>query len=690
MCLQKKLKIHWLKYLNYIEVRRQHLKLKNFFLLLCIPFFLFGKMELQSIPPPQTVSKLSPLRVGAVMPDGWIREQLYNDVNSGIAAYFLKLRPKLGINTYLKKNARLGVGEMTGNWADGYIRMAYLSGSLKAKRRADNFVASVLKTRDIDGYLGNVNRELRYQNALTGELWTQSRLYVALLAYYELTGKKEVLDAVIRTTQLTMSKYHSGNLPFHRTPHQEKIAKKNIVQTHGLMFVDVLEWLYRITGDKVYVDFAKFLYDDFSSTKNVDDPDIQLTHLLTSEYPFFWHGVHTVEQIRVPAFLKYARPEELKYGKASDNAFKKLFKHIVPSGSITSAEGIYNTIPPAKTYYEYCVTTELSATLESVLAKSGNMSYADKIEINMFNAAQGSRTTDGKNISYLTADTRITATKDHDFPYTGKGRCQLSPAHRVGGACCSANSVKILPYYVNSMWMRSKDEGLTAVLFGPCSIRTSVKKIPVSIKEETNYPFDDQIIFTFTSKESVSFPLTIRIPEWSGKVNLKASGAKVEKYHDRYIVQKIWKKGDKVTLKFENPIRLKYLADGTVSIFRGPLLFVQSWRYKKVQLPRKFSVPNFHEYNLFGNPKYDNSISYVDIKAKNFGIEVKHRQKGDFMHPWAKPPLILDANLKSASRKNNFKKNYDLVPIGSALIRFSSFGIWPFNDGYVKDILEIE
>ena len=654
-----------------------------FFFLL--PLLLFGKMVHPDVPVATSFNTFEPLRIGAVKPKGWIREQFRNDIRYGIAGHFLQLKPNYGLRTYLKKNANLGQGEMTGNWADGFVRMVYLSDDERIKSKIDHFVRRILDTRSKKGYLGNVKRKLRFQNTLTGELWTQSRLYVALLAYYELTGKKEVLNAVVRATRLTMQKYHAGNLPFQRTREQEKMARKRVIQSHGLMFVDVLEWLYRITGDKEYVSFAKLLYDDFSHTAAIDDPDVQLPHLLNMKYPFFWHGAHTVEQVRVPLFLKYADSQNMKYAEASDNAMKKLFKHIVPSGSITSAEAIRNAIPTAKRYYEYCTTTEFATTLESALAKTGKMDYADKIETDVLNAAQASRTPDGKEVSYLTADTRITATKDHDFPHTGKGRCQLSPAHKVGGSCCSANAVKVLPYYVSSMWMRSvKNGGLVAALFGPCRVNTTIKGIPVSIEEDTAYPFDNTITFKIRSKKSVEFPLTIRIPKWAGKVDMKASGAEIKKYADRYVLRKKWKQGNKVTVHFENPIRLKHLPDGTVSVYKGPLLFVQPWGYKKIELPKKFRVPGFHEYDLIGTPNYDDSISYVDLKAKNYGMKAKYMKKGDLLHPWANPPLVLDADLRAAVRQNDCRKPFKLVPIGSTLIRFASFRVWPFDDAYFK------
>ncbi|MFA6174824.1 MAG: beta-L-arabinofuranosidase domain-containing protein, partial [Kiritimatiellales bacterium] len=472
----------------------------------------------------------SPLPVGSVEPKGWILAQMSTDAVNGMAGHFIELRPKFGSISWIEKDGNGGAGEMGGNWIDGYVRMAYLTGIPEAKKRADDFVKAVLGARDEDGYIGNYPPEKRFNSRMTGELWMQSRIYVALLAYYELTGDQKVLDAVIKATRLTMSKYGPDHSPFHLTPEERAKGKKGRERTvngHSLMFVDVLEWLYRLTGDRSYPAFAAFLYEDFSSTGDVDTRDIQLYSLMNMKYPFFWHGVHTVEHLRVPLFLAYAGGNGL-YQQAAENAFAKLQKHIVPSGSCASDEGVMDHPPLPEQSYEYCTTTELSTSLESALQKTGQMKYADMTERAVFNAAQGARTPDGKCIAYLSSATLPAALEDHDLPYSGTKRHKLSPAHDIGGACCSANAVKIMPYYTCAMWMKSvKDGGLAALLFGPSTVRTVLNGVPVTIDEDTSYPFSDTITFTVSAKTPVSFPLTIRIPEWAGNVRITAPGAEV-------------------------------------------------------------------------------------------------------------------------------------------------------------------
>lgn len=627
-----------------------------------------------------------PLPVGSVEPEGWIRAQMTTDAVDGMAGHFIELRPAFGSASWVTKNGNPAAGEMGGNWIDGYVRMAWLTGNPVAKKKAADFIRDILNSKDSDGYIGNIKAEKRFNNRMTDEFWMQSRTYVALLAYYELTGDNKVLDAVIAATKLTMSKYGTHNSPFHLTSAERAAGKKGRERTvngHGLMFVDVLEWLYRITGDRSYADFAVFLYEDFSTSDDVDTPDIQLRSLLNMKYPFFWHGVHAVEHLRVPLFLAYANGNEL-YQQAEKNAFAKLQKHIVPGGSCASDESVMNHTPMPEQSYEYCTTTELCTSLESALQKTGDMKYADMVERAVFNAAQGARMPDGKCIAYLSSATLPSALEDHDIPYAGARRHKLSPAHDVGGACCSANAVKIMPYYTCAMWMKPvKEDGLAALLFGPSKVHADVKGVQVTIDEKTSYPFSDTITFTVSTKTPVDFPLVIRIPEWAGNVQITAPGAKIATGDGLRTLTKTWQTGDRVTVDFENPIVLGNLADGEVSINRGPLLYVESWPSKLVPLTtQKFNVPGFEEYNVVPNIAYDTSGLFVDAAAKDFGFTLKHNPKGNETTPWAKSPIELYGNMHTASRAEDFHKPVTLVPMGTTLLRFAGFPIWPFDEEY--------
>ena len=146
------------------------------------------------------------MKAGEVQPRGWLLEQIRTDATQGYGPVLDKLTDRCDIPVFdsLHKSElakpKLGEvwwnGETTGNWLDGLIRTAYLSGDATAKKQVDGFVTRILAMQEEDGYLGTYPKALRYEQPVTnknGELWSQSCLFRGLLAYYEFTGRSEVL-----------------------------------------------------------------------------------------------------------------------------------------------------------------------------------------------------------------------------------------------------------------------------------------------------------------------------------------------------------------------------------------------------------------------------------------------------------------------------------------------------------------
>jgi hypothetical protein len=106
------------------------------------------------------------------------------------------------------------------------------------KRKADGWAPHILETQEKHDFIGIYTPELRYcQSRGSGELWTEACVSRGLPAYYELTGKMEVLNAVDRAVLGTNAKYGLGKLSVFGPP------GARIGIGHDLMFTDALERL---------------------------------------------------------------------------------------------------------------------------------------------------------------------------------------------------------------------------------------------------------------------------------------------------------------------------------------------------------------------------------------------------------------------------------------------------------------
>ena len=489
------------------------------------------------------------LKFGEVMPSGWIKAQMLRDVREGSAGHLDELATQAssdifgsGRNAPGKPNVAVEGGEegawwngeTEGNWRSGYIMMACLSGDPEAIRKADASVQHILQTQDKDGYIGIYSPELRYSSSpVSGEMWTQACILRGLVAYYELTGNATVLSAVERAVKRTMSAYGPGKWqPFQVPGGGQGIA-------HGLMFTDVVARLDELTGNADYRDFGARLYRDYSTGyPNWTSQDATLASLLDIDKPLTGHGATTMEHLRVPLWAYYVTGDpELE--RASENGFLKLRHYLFPSGSVIGMEWIEGRKPdPTYAFYEYCTTKELLVSLTSALQKTGKGDFGDSIERLAFNAAQGMRAVGGKGVTYCTRDNRYQVSRDLE------GRDKFSPVHGDVAVCCNPNAAQMMPLFVRAMWMRTPEDGLAALLYGPSVVNTEVKGVRLRVEEKTDYPFSSVISITLSPERAVDFSLVFRNPHWSKATQVHCEGATVSLEGDYFTVRKVWNKSD--------------------------------------------------------------------------------------------------------------------------------------------------
>ncbi len=317
---------------------------------------------------------------------------------------------------------------------------------------------------------------------------------------------------------------------------------------HDLMISDVMERLFELSGDVRYRDFTAWIYQDLSAQQR--DADTSLAPLLDRNAEFTGHGANTYETMRVPLWLWMATGRA-DLGRAWRNALDKLKRYTEPSGSAVSQEFISRLSPdPSATEYEYCATKEIQLTLESALQKTGEAALGDWIERIWFNAAQGSRLPDGSAVSYLTSENRLHCDGMSPDGAHADPDNKFSPTHADIAVCCNPNAANVAPLYVRGMWMRAAGGGLAALLYGPSTVATTVDGVRVHIEERTNYPFDNVVEIEIRPEREAGFPILLRDLGWSMGTAMRASGARIGREGDYWIVRKKWKAGDTAEPEF--------------------------------------------------------------------------------------------------------------------------------------------
>ncbi len=608
------------------------------------------------------------------MPEGWIKKQMERDLTEGYVGHFHRVHPTVTHDVFVNQD-RLSKrrfsfekewwsGEHEGYWKDSVIRMAFLTGNREYIHKSHQWISEILEHTGGDGYIG-IYKEgdkpyTRFSHPKgNGELWATSRILMAMLAYYEFTGNKEVLDAVETAAMLDMDQYRDRNY------FADESRGGGV--SHGIGFFEVLEWLYRITGRENYLEFAVKLYDDFNRGR-VRDDDLKTSRLLDVRRLFRKHGAHIAEGLFVPALIaqKTGSPG---HHEAAAKVFRKLKVHTTPGGAMRCDEWIKGRRGTADERYEYCGIAEMISPLGRIISMTGDLELSDRIETMVLNAGQGARFPVLTALSYLTSDNRIRI----NHREIG-GRETYDAIHRAA-ACCVLNGGRTMPYFVEAMWLKDlKEDGLTANLFGPCRIRTEVRGIRVQVIEETGYPFSDSVRFRFTPDKPVTFPFSVRKPHGCPSVEVShPAGAVMEEHKDRITLRHTWKKGDQVNVKFHFQVRrVKQPGSSTVPgrglyLKRGPLVYAFPFNHR-IEKRKEYRGSGFYRYRIRATDR--KGWKYTIRPDSDFQFMAAEDENP--LYPWENGTVRLAGRLVD---RHNEPVPVHLVPMGSTIFRRVTFAV---------------
>lgn len=603
------------------------------------------------------------LPFGSITPSGWIKNQMENDMK-GFVGHLDELVPDL-INDPIYGKGRLEKhskakdlgnqkegddqykwwnSETQSNWWDGYIRNAILLNDTKALQKVKKHINEILATQDADGYLGIYDPELRYKfNSENGELWAKATLYRGLLAYYDYSKDPKVWKSLVKAVDNVMQNYTiNASSPF------SSGEKFNGGVSHGLTFTDVLDKMYQITKEQKYLDYALFLYLDYSKTYQ-SEKDAQLQNILNPNYKLQSHGVHTFEHLRPLIVATYAKNNP-EMEQALALFLQRIREVTTTTGGPIGDEWIAERKANAKhTGYEYCSIHELLDSYSVLLQKNGEAQLGDDIETIFYNAAQGSRNPNHSCIAYLKTDNsfEMMGTKNGEIePDRKQTRYKYSAAHQDVAVCCNPNAGRITPYFLEKSWLLEDNNTLVASLLGPSTVKTTIESKPVQIEEITQYPFENRFTFRINNPKKAKFNLKVRKPNWATKI----IASKLYKEIDGFLLfeeNSIAKEA--IRLEFEAAIVVKKDANNEKYFTYGAQVFALPIQAEEI----KGRLYKTGFYDIEYAPKEKLSYSFIEennAKFKDGKIEV---------------------TLKNNSTQTTEKVT--LIPFGKTILRQVSF-----------------
>jgi DUF1680 family protein len=610
------------------------------------------------------------LPFGEVRPAGWIKAQLNQDAGNGCLAYYHrnwaiqnKAYELRGHNPDKKdKQSDFWDGAAEGYWGLALISSSILADDPALKKRADEFVAAILKSQDMDGYLGIHDAQKRYTPTHVDRVGHIGFMLQGLLNYAQAYGRKDVLDAVERAVQCDMKNFNSTTTNLH--------AAGFMVMSYP----QFLNTLAQATGKREYTDYAAFLIENYNTSGELENPiysDCKLANLLDAKRPFYAHACNTTGNLSLP-WLAYYATGDLQHRQAGENAFAKFDRQMSVSGSLPGDEDNQGREPSPEIGIEFCTTSYLIENSLIVGEKTGGSRYFDITERALFNAGMGARLADGTAHAYLKRDSEFT------LEYPGAfHREQYSPAQEP--FCCTLRMISMMPVYVSHMFMKTADDkALAAVCYGPATVNTTVAGAKVRLQERTLYPFESKIEFHVQAEKPVTFELLVRAPMWSPSAEIKCEGATAVRQGEYYVVKKQWGPGDVVTVSFDAPVETVRWVNNEYVLKSGPLVFAADLG----TIPTKYDTfPSGHTVKelsggklpIYGFSPKEPRLWHASLdgmtKEPDYGFKRATVKTKNPDQPWTESPLVL----KGEFNRMRGKTKVNLVPMGCTVLRKVTF-----------------
>jgi DUF1680 family protein len=515
-----------------------------------------------------------PLSLGSVKPRGWLREQLRIQAD-GLSGHLDEFWPDVAESRWIGGSAE--GWERGPYWLDGVVPLAVLLEDERLKSKVRQWMDYILAHQHEDGWLGPREDAHDGSGERVMDPWPLFVLMKAMTQRQEATGNPRIIPAVQRVLRRI------------DTLLDEKPLQSWAKMRWPDLALSIL-WLHERTGEAWLLDLAR------KAVEQGYDWRAHFTEFAYREKQPKWllenHVVNHAMALKEPAIRYALSGDDMERGAASRCIAVLDQYHGQTTGVFTGDESLAGLNPSQGT--ELCAVVEYLFSLEVLLAAFGDPAFGDRLERIAYNALPATFTADMWGHQYDQQANQVVCklAPDGERIYTNNG-----PAANLFGlepnfGCCTANMHQGWPKLAASLWMATPDRGLAAVAYGPCEVRAKVgDETEVTIAEETEYPFRDQIRLTIQAQGPVSFPLRLRIPAWATRATVQVGStapqpAAAGGFHT---IERTWNPGDTVTLTLPMEIRLERRFHNALSVHRGPLVFSlkigEEFRYLRGEPP---------------------------------------------------------------------------------------------------------
>lgn len=456
----------------------------------------------------------------------------------------------------------------------------------------DSVIDLIGRAQQKDGYLNTyftvVAPDRRWKDQSFGhELYCAGHLMEAAVAYYEVTGKRKLLDIMYNYADLIVQTIG---------PNSDQLR---IYDGHEEIELALVR-LYEATNDERYLKLSKFFVDERGQQPSFLEQEPTFGGEAKDRwFQLDYHQAHAPvrEQVvaeghAVRAMYLYSAMADLALLTGDDSLTQALFrlwenvtsKRMYVTGGIGSqAHGERFTIdydlPNDTAYTETCAAIGLVMWASRMLKLDPKGEYADVMERALYNGVLSGISYDGTRYFY------VNPLEVH--PDTAKYRIDMKhvETERVpwfGCACCPPNIARIISSLDRYLYTLA-DEKLFVHLYAGNRCCFEIKGRRVQMDTVTDYPWNGKVMIRLTIDEPTQFGLYLRKPSWAKNARLSINGDSVyigEQEDRGYIkLTRVWKQDDEICLDL--PMTVQRIAShpkvrenaGKIALQRGPMVY---------------------------------------------------------------------------------------------------------------------
>ena len=331
------------------------------------------------------------------------------------------------------------------------------------------------------------------------ELYNVGHMYEAAVAYFEATGKRTFLDVALKNADLVDSVFGPEGL--------------RDVPGHQEIEIGLVK-LFRVTGDARYLRLARFFLDERGQAKGreIYGRYCQDHAPVTRQSEAVGHAVRAAYMYAGMTDIA-AIAGDADYAVAVRSLWDNVVgKKLALTGGIGArhegeAFGEDYELPNLTAYNETCAAQANILWNQRMFLLTGEAKYIDVLERSLYNGFLSGVGMDGRSFYYVNP-----LACDGEYPFNREASMARQPWYDC--SCCPTNVVRLLPSLSGYVYALG-EEALYVNLYVAGRADLKMGETEVSIRQQTDYPWEGKIELELTLAQPATFALRLRIPAFA-------------------------------------------------------------------------------------------------------------------------------------------------------------------------------